>query len=245
MNRRTSLALVGILVVAAVAAPLGAAAAVSSPSSADGQSETGTDSDPAAAADGNDSIAPGERLAGVVGAQQAEIDGEVSERAYGVRIANARSDAAKAAVVAEQINESERRLEALERRLAELNESREAGEISEGRYRAEVATTVAEMRALERRMNLTAETAAELPDSVRTSQGIDPKAIEDLRNRAGARGGPETAAIGRSVVGNDERAFGADRDPGPPFGGDRNDGGSDGGDGDGGGDDSDDAETES
>ena len=225
MNRRTSLALVAVLVVAAIAAPLGAAAAVSTPSSADGQSETGTDSDPAAAADGNDSIAPGERLAGVVGTQQAEIDAEVSERAYGLRIANARTDAAKAAVVAEQFEESERRLEALEERLEKLNESRETGEISEGRYRAEVATTVAEMRVLERQVSVATETAIELPDTVRADHGIGQEAIEELRDRTGARGGPEAAAIARSVAGDD-------RDPGPPFGDDRNGDGSDGGDGD-------------
>lgn len=215
MNRRTTLALAAVLVVAAVAAPLGAAAAVSSPT---GQSDT--DTDPASApadGDGAESIAPGEHLAGVVGTQHAEIDGEVSERAYGVRIANANTDAAKAAVVDEQVAANERRLDDLEARLESLNESREAGEIGEGRYRAEVAAVAAELRAVERQLSAAERTATGLPAPVLEARGIDVDSIRTLRDRAGERGGPETAAIAREIAGNG-RALGADRAPGAPIG---------------------------
>ena len=229
MNRRTTLALATVLVVATVAAPLGAAAVSST--STGSQSDAETDR-AAASTDGNESIAPGEHFAGVVGTQQAELGGEVSERAFGVRIANAETNETKAAVVAEQFAESERRLEELESRLEALNESREAGEISEGRYRAEVATTVAEMTVLERRLEEVRRTAAELPEAAFADREIDVESIRALRDRAGDRGGPETAAIAREIAG-DGRAIGADSDPGVPSGAGDGDEGDDGDDSDG------------
>ena len=192
MNRTTSIALAVILVVATVAAPLAAASVASSGAQSD------TDAD-----DGTESIEPGERFAAAVGVQNAEIEGDVSERAFGVRLANAETDEAKAAVVAAQFNETERRLTELEDRLAELNESREAGELSEGRYRAEVAKTVAEMRSLERRADAAETAAADLPEAALADRGIDVESIRALRDRAGELGGPETAAIARSIVDDD------------------------------------------
>ena len=246
MNRRTTLALATVLVVAAVVAPFGAAAAISSPESqSDGDTDTDADLARASAAE-EDSIAPGEHLAGVVGTQHAEIDGEVSERAYGVRIANANSDGAKAEIVDEHVAANERRLEDLETRLEALNESREAGEISEGRYRAEVATVTAEMRAIERQLGAAERTAAELPASALADRGIDVESIRALRDRAGEQGGPETAAIAREIAGPDERGLGPGPDSGAPIGADRSDGERDDGNGgdetDGDGTDSDDTD---
>lgn len=244
MNRRTTLALATVLVVAAVVAPFGAAAAISSTGS---QSGADTDADHARASAAEDeSIAPGEHLAGVVGTQHAEIDGEVSERAYGVRIANANSDEARAEIVDEHVAANEQRLEELETRLEALNESREAGEISEGRYRAEVATVTAEMRAIERQLGAAERTAAELPASALADRGIDVESIRTLRDRAGERGGPETAAIAREIAGPDERGLGPGPDSGAPIGADRSDGERDDGNGgdetDGDGTDSDDTD---
>ncbi|WP_226039664.1 hypothetical protein [Natrinema sp. DC36] len=208
MNRTISITLAAILVVAMVAVPL-AAASVSS--SANGQATSDSEA-------GNESIKPGEQFAAAVGVQNAEIEGDVSERAFGVRIANAETNATKAAVVAAQFNETEARLTELEGRLEERNESREAGDISEGRYRAEVATIVVEMRSLERRA-ATAETAATgLPEAVLAPHGIDVDSIRTLRDRAGDLGGPETAEIAGSIAGDDgERSLGPDRDPSSPI----------------------------
>ncbi|QLK24372.1 hypothetical protein HYG81_09550 [Natrinema zhouii] len=204
MNRTLSITLAAVLVVAMVAVPL-AAASVSS--SANGQATSDSEA-------GNESIKPGEQFAAAVGVQNAEIEGDVSERAFGIRIANAETNETKAAVVAAQFNETEARLAELERRLEKLNESREAGDISEGRYRAEVATTVVEMRTLERQAATAETTAAGLPEAVLTERGIDVDSIRTLRDRAGDLGGPETAAIARSIAGNgDERSLGPDSDP--------------------------------
>lgn len=212
MNRITSITLVAILVVATVAVPLGAAAVVSS-----GGAQDETD-----AVDGNESIEPGERFAAAVGVQNAEIEGDVSERAFGVRIAAAETNETKAAIVADRVDAIERRLAELEARLEALNESREAGELRDGRYRAKVATIVAEMGSLERQATAVERTAAGLPEDALADRGVDVESIRALRDRAADRGGPDTAAIARSIAGEDlGRSTGDDRAPrGPDDGGD-------------------------
>ncbi|QLG49593.1 hypothetical protein [Natrinema halophilum] len=211
MNRTTSITLVAVLVVTAVAVPLAAAGVVSNDVSQ-------ADTDPKA---GNESVKPGERFVAAVGVQNAEIEGDVSERAYRVRIANAETNETKAAIVAAQIEETETRLDELEARLETLNESRAAGERSEGRYRAEVAKTVAELRTVERQVTAAETTAARLPKSVLAERGVDVESIRTLRDRAGELGGPDTTAIARSVAGDEVgRSMGDDRATRRPNAGD-------------------------
>ncbi|USZ70957.1 hypothetical protein [Natronosalvus halobius] len=189
MNRRTSMALTIALLVVAIAVPLAATSVVPN-----GAVQEGADTE-------NGSIAPGEQLSAAVGVQDADLEGDVSERAFGLELANAESDEAKAAIIAERHGEDEERLDELEGRLEVLNESREAGEISEGRYRAEVAKVVAEMGSVERRAAIGANAAGELPTDVLSAQGVDVDEIRTLQERAGERGGPDVAATARSIAG--------------------------------------------
>ncbi|ELY65915.1 hypothetical protein [Natrinema versiforme] len=193
MNRTTSITLAAILVVATVAVPF-AAASVASSNGVQDETDAG---------EANESIKPGERFAAAVGVQNAELEGNVSERAFGVRIANAESNGTKAAIVAEHHETADARLGELEDRLETLNESREAGNLSEGRYRAEVAETVAEMRSIEQRATTAETTAAELPPEALAANDIDLESIRTLRERAGELDGPDTAAIARSIAGDD------------------------------------------
>ncbi|WP_408956813.1 hypothetical protein [Natrinema sp. 74] len=202
MNRTTSITLAVLLVAAAVAVPLAAATVVSSEA-------TQSDADAA----GNESIKPGAQFVAAVGVQNADISGDLSERTYSVRIANAETNETKAAIVDDRLAATSARLERLETRLEALNESRMAGEIDEGRYRAEVAMTVARIGAVERQAAALERTAAELPDRVLADRGVDLESIRSLRDRAGRLGGPETAAIARSVAGTGvDQSVG--RDPG-------------------------------
>ena len=193
MNRAISITLAALLVVTTVAVPIAAASVVSSTTVQDGSE----------ANDGAESIKPGERFAAAVGVQHAELEGDVSTRAIGVRLANAETDAAKAAIIDDHLETSRTRLADLEARLEGLNESREVGEISDGRYRAEVATTVAEMRTVERQAAVVETTAAEIPEQVLADHDIDVASIRTLRERASDLGGPDTAAIARSIAGED------------------------------------------
>ncbi|SFC42383.1 hypothetical protein SAMN05444422_10886 [Halobiforma haloterrestris] len=205
MKRNTTIALVGVLVVALAAMPLGAASVGTAL-----QDET-DDTD-------NDEIAPGERLSGVVAVQDAELSGEVSERAYGVKLAQAETDEAKAAVVDEQVEDVDERLTAIEERLEELEAAREAGEISHGQYRAEVAKLAAERATAERLAEGANATASDLPADLLEERGVDAEAIGELRERADELNGSEVSEIARSIAGEGVgQPPVADREPGAPL----------------------------
>jgi len=160
--------------------------------------ETATDAERAA---GNATVAPGAQFAGVVGVQGAELDGDVQSRTYGLRVAQANTDAAKAAVVAEQLSDSRQRLAAIEQRKRSLDRARANGSMSEGEYRAKVARLHAETRTVERLVGQTNETAGRLPAAALERKDIDPAAIRTLAQRANELSGPEVAAIARGIAG--------------------------------------------
>lgn len=150
---------------------------------------------------GDASVAPGERFAGVVGMQEAEVEGEVATRAFEVRFARADSAAAQAAVVAEGVNDTRERLRELEHRRERLRAARANGTISEGQYRARMARLYAEAKTLRHRLNRTADASREVPDAALRRHGVDRAELERLRRAAGNLTGPEIAAIARGIAG--------------------------------------------
>ena len=188
--RRTAPAVVALLLVASAVAVVPMAMAQ--------QTETETNRTA-----GNDTAEPGAQLSGVIAVGEAELDGEVEDRAYGIRIAEANSSAAKAAVVAEQVNATERRVDALAAERAELEAARENGSMREAQYRSRVAALHAESVTAARMVNRTNETASGLPAETLEANGVDVTAIRSLSDRAQNLTGPETAEIARSVAGSD------------------------------------------
>ena len=178
-------------------------------------SETATESDANASNGTGDAIEPGEQLAGVVAVQRTEVESEVGSRAFGQRVAAAASNDSKAAIVAGEVNHSRERLADLRGRLDELEAARDAGEISEGRYRADTAQVAAEINAIERRLEQSNDTAASLPADVRAANGINTSNIERLRTEARNLSGPEVAEIARSI-GGDRSGRGLGDNVGPP-----------------------------
>ncbi|WP_256288993.1 hypothetical protein [Halobellus inordinatus] len=173
----------------------------------DGDS-TSTADDTASESNGS-GVAPGAKLAGVVAVQGAEIDGEVASRAFGQRVAAAATNDSKAAVVAAELNTSQERLEALRTRLAELEQARASGNVSQGRYNARAAQLTAEINAVERQLEQSNETASALPKQVREENGINTSNIERLRTEARNLSGPEVAAAAREIAGeNSGRGLG-------------------------------------
>lgn len=145
--------------------------------------------------------APGERLSGVVGVQGAELEGDIDQRAFGVRVAQAQTQDAQADVVDDQLGDVDQRLSDLRERKAELDAQREAGEISEGKYRAEVAELATEVRTAEHLTNRSEETAGQLPADLLAEHGVDADRIQQLRTSASELGGPEVAEIARGIAG--------------------------------------------
>jgi len=149
----------------------------------------------------NATVQPGAQLAGAVSVGEAELDGEVQSRTFGIRVAQANTADAKAKIVAHQLNDSEQRLEALEERKQELQEARDNGSMSEGEYRAKVARMHAETKNVERLASETNETARGLPVETLEANGVNATRIKMLSDRANELSGPEVAEIARGIAG--------------------------------------------
>lgn len=197
--RNTTL-VVTVAVVAALlfAVPAMGLAAVTDDTTETQQNET-------EAADVSAETAPGERLAGVVGVGEAELDGELDKRGFGLQVANASSEQAQADVVADRLVDVEQRLDELEQRKADLDQQREAGEISQGKYNAEVARLAAQTETVKQLSNQSAGYAQQIDPAIfeerLSERNVDVDAIQTLSERANELGGPEVAEIARGIAG--------------------------------------------
>ncbi|WP_226022436.1 hypothetical protein [Halomicrobium salinisoli] len=199
--RRTPAIVAVMLVVSAVAALPMAGVAQSTDATTDTPTETPAPTETPDGNASNASVAPGAQLAGVVGVQGAEIEGDVQSRSFGIRVAQTASNESRAAVVAEQLGDVEQRLSELEDQRSELREARENGTLSEGEYRARAARLHAESRTVQRLANQSAGAAAGIPEQALAERGVNATAIQTLRERADELSGQETAAIARSIAG--------------------------------------------
>ena len=203
VKRITSIVLVLALATAVAVVPLAVAdlgASDSEPGTPEGESNTSETDHSTDELD--EDLTPGEQFAGVVGVQRAELNGEISEHAYGIEIASAQSDAARADVANEQIADVDDRLDELEAVHEELDAAYENGEISYGQYRAQVAITAAEQRTAERVANNTATAVEQLDDELVAEHDIDVDEIHASATRAAEPDTDDISAIVRSVVGD-------------------------------------------
>ena len=155
----------------------------------------------AATSDHTESTTAGEQLGGVIGVQGAAVDGELADRTFGQQLDNADSDEARAELIAERLNETAQQNENREARLAALEAQREEGEISEGRYNAQVAMLEAERANTERQTDRAGEAARGLPEDVLADRGVDVDRIDEIRTNASRLGGPETSDRAREIAG--------------------------------------------
>jgi len=203
-----------LLVCLLVVAAAGSASGVASVSSVDGNGSvpdtvpdgTANDTtvnDTTANGTTSDTIAPGERLSGVIGVQSANLKGDLESRTFGQRVARAATADAKAEIVSAQFEESRTRSERLADRLARLKEARQNGTISEGQYAARVAETRAELNAVETVANRTANVSEGLPAETLRANGVNATAIRTLQRHAAELSGPEVARVARTITGPD------------------------------------------
>ncbi len=193
MNRLAALLLAAVLLVGSVSAIPAAASAAST---------TVPASSSALQADVNaTNVTPGQRLAGVIGAGQAEFEGAVEQRAFGIEYALASSNASKADVVKDRLDAVRERLAELEQRKAALEQARENGSISEGEYRARVTALAARSEQVRELANASEARAGSLPDDVLASKGINVSSIRTLQAQAANLTGQEVAEIARSIAG--------------------------------------------
>lgn len=199
MSRKQTATFAAVLVsvVALAVAPVAAAAPAGPAVTFDAQE---TD---APSPDANATVAPGERLSGVVGVQQAEIQADVDERTVAVQLAQEKTDAAKAEIVAEVLADVEQRLEELDQEKQDLQQAREDGSISEGEFRAEMSEVAAETAAAERMTDAAERAADGLPTETLEEQGINYEAIQKLKNQASDVSSDQVREWAQSIAGPD------------------------------------------
>jgi hypothetical protein len=159
-------------------------------------------------------ISPGERLSGVIGVQEAELDGNIKNRTFGIRIARASNDHAKAQIIAAEFRAIDRRLNDLENQQAALKQARSNRSISKTAYRVRTTGLVAKMQTVETRAYITGDQAATLPAKPLNDVGMNMTSIRTLTQHAGNLSGPEIAAIAQATAG--ERVDRSGKSSAPP-----------------------------
>lgn len=175
----------------------------------------------ASAQDGDDQ--PGARFAGVVGVQGAEVEGELAERSLEKRLNRSTSNSSKAAVVVEEADRIEAKLDELEARRENVTEAYENGELTKAQYQAKLASIAAASEALERLANTTSAAAAELPEEALRERGANVSEVRALADRASELGGGEVAEAARNIAGEGAGEGLDDEDDRPGKSGDRGD----------------------
>ncbi|MFB6197944.1 MAG: hypothetical protein ABEI52_06710, partial [Halobacteriaceae archaeon] len=153
----------------------------------------------------------GERLAGVIQMQEANISGEFNQRTFQVRLRQARTAEAKAAIIANKTETLRNRLQELRNLRRTLIQARRNGSISTGEFVASMASLSARIDSLQEMSNSTVDAARRLPEQVLRSHGINVTAIKAIRQNAHQLKGPQVAAIARTIAGPPEN-----RTTGPP-----------------------------
>lgn len=160
-------------------------------------------------------LPPGERLAGVIGFQEAEFTGEVETRTFEIKVNKASTPNATAGVIHAELDSIADRLEVLEARKQALDAARANGSISEGQYRAQMAKLAAQTATLHRLADASSTHANGLPESVLRANDINVTAIEELKQNASELTGPEVAAMAKTIARPDSSVGSMHGPPGP------------------------------
>jgi len=209
MRRIVPVTVVALLVLASTVGAIGTVAAASS----DQRSASG----PLMAADTNNTTAntttttatndteieSGARLAGVIGAQQAEYESEVQTRALGVALGAATSNSTKAEVLANYTERIRTRIQVLQQQSDDLEQAYQNGNLSRGVYYGQTTALTARIRSLERMVNRTKEHASSVPDQALHEHGIDRTEYDSMAQQARNMTSPEAEETAKRVAGPD------------------------------------------
>lgn len=169
----------------------------------------------------NGTVSPGAHFSGVVGRQQADIEGEVEARAFGHAVASAASNRSKAGVVASQLARMRDRLSHLEERVRDLQAAHRNGSLDRGAYAAQLAEVVARIQSVEHLANQSARVSSWLPAEARAARGIEQSEIDSLQRDARSITGSNVSVVARSVGGVVDDGFTPPglrgEDPGRPW----------------------------
>ncbi|MFB6125030.1 MAG: hypothetical protein ABEJ59_03635 [Halanaeroarchaeum sp.] len=208
MKRTVPLAATALLVLASTVGAVGLVAAAPAGGGQDAMAaETPTTNttttNTSNTSDGGTSIAPGARLAGVVGAQQAEYEAEVQIRALGVAVGAARTNGSKAQILANYTERIRTRIQTLQDRSDRLEAAYDNGSISEGVYAGQSTALTARIRSLERLANRTREHARAVPEEDLRANGVNATELESFQQTTKTMVSPRAAAAAERVAGSD------------------------------------------
>lgn len=199
MTRSRSVLVALVLIVAAVGGAATSAAGVAPDASVDAQTTTDASQQESAQSE----LAPGERLAGIVSVQEAELEGEIETRTFDVTVDRADTNTSKAEILADRLEAIRERLRSLQGRLEQLENARQNGDISEREYRRQVARIAAELGTIERLADRIEGNSAKLPLRLLVASGVNVTATYTLQTDAENLSRSEARDVARSVAGPD------------------------------------------
>ncbi|WP_458209695.1 DUF7096 domain-containing protein [Haladaptatus sp. NG-SE-30] len=120
-----------------------------------------------------------------------QTQGTIDAGLWTARFNNTKNKSAKKELVEHRVKSLQTRITDLRQRKQSLVEARKNGEISTLRYQAEMSELIGQIRSLEHAINTTKPRAAEV--------GTDVQKLQELDKQASDVGGPEVAAVARSL----------------------------------------------
>lgn len=148
-----------------------------------------------------DEITPGERFGGAVGVQHAEFEGTIAEHRFTVVLGNATTNETMARELVIHMESFDERLTEIEDSRTDLEDQREASEISHGHFVANLARLEAERTTITHLAERAEDLSRDLPEEVLDEQGLDIEQISALRERAEDLAVEEVATIAREIAG--------------------------------------------
>lgn len=161
--------------------------------------------------DASSDIAAGAKLAGVIGAQQAEHEAAVQSRAFEKAFENAATNASRATVVERSSERIQERIQSFENETERLQAAYENGTISNDTYQGKMTALTARIHALERQANQTTARSRTVPEHALEARGLNRSDLESLENRTRNATSPQAATIAKRVAGPR-----VGQPPGPP-----------------------------
>lgn len=160
-----------VLAVAAFAVPAAAATSTQDGCTPPEEAPVGTE------------VEPGGSLVEAVGAQESELAGELVDRRFESRLANATTDEERAEVIAAEVGAIANRLTDLEERCQDLMDARSDGEVGDDTYRTRLGRLAIQVRAVDCRVNRTEREATTLPVTLREEYNVTEETFATLESR--------------------------------------------------------------
>jgi hypothetical protein len=123
-------------------------------------------------------------LSGALSNQRSQIEGSIAVRTLEVRLERANTAADTAAILAEYHDSTKTKLDALEQRRNRLREAREAGRLSQGQYRHELAEISAQAQSAKAVSERGSALAPTLPKPAKRAGGLGDTQFTELQTAA-------------------------------------------------------------